>query len=71
CGVALGMLKEYITRLRNESQKKDMDIKYERIALISHEYLIPLYQKVGFILKGESKVVHGNEKWFDLTIELT
>ncbi|CAG8773825.1 25626_t:CDS:2, partial [Racocetra persica] len=69
-GVATHMLNEYITRLRNESQNRDVGVKYEMVALISHEYLIPLYQKVGFILKGESQVIHGNEKWFDLTFEL-
>ncbi|CAG8457429.1 22222_t:CDS:2 [Cetraspora pellucida] len=68
-GVAARMLNEYITKLRNESQNRDTDVKYERAVLISHEYLIPLYQKVGFILKGESQVVHGNDKWFDLTFE--
>ncbi|CAG8791928.1 36719_t:CDS:2, partial [Gigaspora margarita] len=57
-GVATCMLNEYIKRLRNESQNKDMNLKYERVALMCHENLIPLYQKVGFILKGESQVVH-------------
>ncbi|CAG8643285.1 5511_t:CDS:2 [Dentiscutata erythropus] len=68
-GVATCMLNEYIKRLRNESQNKDVNVKYERVVLMCHEHLIPLYQKVGFILKGESQVVHGNEKWFDLTFE--
>ncbi|CAG8698388.1 7330_t:CDS:2, partial [Dentiscutata heterogama] len=57
-GVALYMLKEYIKRLKNESQNKDVDGKYERVALISHKHLIPLYQKAGFILKGESEIVY-------------
>ncbi|RHZ72435.1 hypothetical protein Glove_242g143 [Diversispora epigaea] len=51
-GIATDLLKEYIKRLKNL-------YKYERIALISHKHLIPLYQKVGFIYKGESVIVHG------------
>ncbi|CAG8433159.1 9560_t:CDS:2 [Diversispora eburnea] len=62
-GIATDLLKEYIERLKNL-------YKYERIVLISHKHLIPLYQKVGFICKGESEIVHGNEKWFDLVLEL-
>ncbi|RIB25218.1 hypothetical protein C2G38_2138883 [Gigaspora rosea] len=69
-GVALCMLKEYIKRLKNESQNRDMNGKYERIALICHEHLIPFYQKAGFILKGESEIIYGNEKWFDFVLEL-
>ncbi|RIB25222.1 acyl-CoA N-acyltransferase [Gigaspora rosea] len=69
-GVALCMLKEYIMRLKNESQNRDMNGKYERIALICHEHLIPFYQKAGFILKGESEIIYGNEKWFDFVLEL-
>ncbi|RIB04560.1 acyl-CoA N-acyltransferase [Gigaspora rosea] len=68
-GVALCMLKEYIKRLKNESQNGDVNGKYERVALICHNHLIPFYQKAGFILKGESEIVHGNEQWYDLVLE--
>ncbi|CAG8783869.1 21270_t:CDS:2, partial [Cetraspora pellucida] len=57
-GISLCLLKEYIKRLKNESQNGDVDAKYERIALICHNHLIPLYQKAGFILKGESEIVY-------------
>ncbi|KAG9304529.1 hypothetical protein G9A89_020093 [Geosiphon pyriformis] len=60
-GIALKLLKEHI---------RGLDGRYAKVALISHEYLIPLYQKAGFILKGESKVRHGKEKWFDLILDL-
>ncbi|RIB27630.1 acyl-CoA N-acyltransferase [Gigaspora rosea] len=69
-GIALCMLKEYIKTLKNESQNKDVNGKYERVALICHEHLIPLYQKAGFTLMGESEIIWGNEKWFDLVLEL-
>ncbi|CAG8556418.1 10293_t:CDS:2 [Acaulospora morrowiae] len=68
-GVALALLKEYIKRLEKNSRNEGKR-KYERIVLISHDYLIPLYQKAGFVLKGESQIVHGNEKWFDLVLDL-
>ncbi|KAF0436891.1 acyl-CoA N-acyltransferase [Gigaspora margarita] len=58
-GIALCMLKEYIKRLKNETQNKDADGKYERVALICHEYLIPLYQKAGFTSMGESEIIYG------------
>ncbi|CAG8649810.1 18906_t:CDS:2 [Acaulospora morrowiae] len=73
-GVALALLKEYIKRLGKDFRELDRENegkrKYERIVLISHDYLIPLYQKAGFVFKGESQIVHGNEKWFDLVLDL-
>jgi arylalkylamine N-acetyltransferase len=57
-GVATRLLREYINLLK----KPDNEIKYKRCALLAHEYLIPLYQNVGFKLIGESEVVHGRFK---------
>ncbi|GAA5918327.1 hypothetical protein JCM5296_005605 [Sporobolomyces johnsonii] len=61
-GVALGLLDEYLRRLAH------MDgVKGAR--LISHEELIPLYQKAGFELVGKSDVVHGGQPWFELKVD--
>lgn len=56
-GVATKLLKEYISLLK----KSDNEVKYKRCALLAHEYLIPLYQNVGFKLIGESEIVHGKK----------
>ncbi|GAA6010488.1 hypothetical protein JCM10207_001329 [Rhodosporidiobolus poonsookiae] len=65
-GVALGLLEEYLTRLRDMSEKEGQ-VKGAR--LISHEELIPLYQKAGFELVGKSEVVHGPREWFELKVD--
>ncbi|CAG8451120.1 9178_t:CDS:2 [Funneliformis caledonium] len=67
-GVATKLLKEYISSLKGSGDVGE-DVKYERCALLAHEYLIPLYRNVGFKLMGESQVIHGPEKWFDLVME--
>ncbi|CAG8488416.1 3366_t:CDS:2 [Funneliformis mosseae] len=67
-GVATKLLKEYINSLKGSGDVGE-DVKYERCALLAHEYLIPLYRNVGFKLMGESQVIHGPEKWFDLVME--
>merc|ERR1719171_3102678 len=38
----------------------------KRVLLICKNNLIPFYESVGFELLGESKVVHGQDKWFDM-----
>ncbi|CAG8632893.1 10099_t:CDS:2 [Paraglomus brasilianum] len=49
-GVATRLVTEYVRRMKEEN--------YERIVLISHEYLIPFYENLGFKLVGESKIQH-------------
>ncbi|GAA5969239.1 hypothetical protein JCM21900_005014 [Sporobolomyces salmonicolor] len=61
-GLALNLLEEYLRRLA------EMDgVKGAR--LVSHEELIPLYQKAGFELVGKSDVVHGGQPWFELKVD--
>nr|CAG8548990.1 4236_t:CDS:2 [Entrophospora candida] len=69
-GIATSLLKEYIERILLLNNNDDVKKLHEKICLIAHKELIPLYEKVGFKLIGESEVVHGNEKWFDLEYEL-
>lgn len=61
-GVALALLKEYLTRLRS-------DKKLRGAVLISKENLVKLYEKAGFTLRGESEVVHGKDKWYELGVD--
>ncbi|ORX99722.1 acyl-CoA N-acyltransferase [Basidiobolus meristosporus CBS 931.73] len=68
-GYATQLVKEYIKRLQEANQRAE-EKKFDRIVLIAHDYLIPLYEKCGFILVGESEVIHGPEKWYELQIPL-
>eukprot|EP00729_Bicosta_minor_P004220 gene4220-3411_t len=42
----------------------------ERLLLIAHEELLPLYVKAGFTSRGVSEVQHGSRPWFDCHYEL-
>jgi hypothetical protein len=42
----------------------------KRAALICKELLIPLYQGAGFKLVGKSAIVHGQDPWFDMIMQL-
>ncbi|KXN85656.1 hypothetical protein AN958_10993 [Leucoagaricus sp. SymC.cos] len=67
-GIATRLLKEYVSRLRARVQTGS--VPYERIALISHEELIPFYENGGFTNLGKSEVVHGSLPWYELQVEL-
>jgi hypothetical protein len=41
-----------------------------QILLICKSDLINFYQNVGFYLIGESEVVHGKDKWFEMKYDL-
>jgi hypothetical protein len=58
-GIALALLREYISRL-------EQDRSLERVLLICHEELVPLYEKAGFELVGRSSVAHGAREWLEM-----
>lgn len=64
-GIALRLLKEYISTLDNAT-----NTPYTRILLIAHDDLVPLYEKAGFTLVGPSKVQHGARPWFEMRRDL-
>ena len=45
--------------------------KREGITLTCHDYLIPYYEKNGFINDGQSKSAHGGATWYDMVWETT
>ncbi|KAG1448079.1 hypothetical protein G6F56_009050 [Rhizopus delemar] len=66
-GIATDLLKNWIAQLKEiNTQKK----KYDRIAIMSRPSLMSFYENVGFVNKGQSKVVHGPEPWIDCVLEL-
>ncbi|KAF5354037.1 hypothetical protein D9756_007183 [Leucocoprinus leucothites] len=67
-GIATRLLKEYVSRLRLRAEAGS--VPYERVALISHEELIPFYENAGFKNLGKSDVVHGSLPWYELRAEL-
>lgn len=62
-GIALGLLREYVSRLERAAQE---GAAYERILLITHEDMRSLYEKAGFEWLGRSKVVHGPAPWYEM-----
>ncbi|KAF8582938.1 acyl-CoA N-acyltransferase [Ramaria rubella] len=68
-GIATALLKEYIRRLQH-AHNNDPDAQPERVLLICHEDLIPLYTKAGLMLVGPSPVEHGLYPWFEMRVDL-
>lgn len=66
-GVALSLLRAYVSRLKDARRE---NAPYRRVLLIAHEELIPLYVKAGFELVGLSSVVHGSRPWYEMRMFL-
>ncbi|KAJ7595949.1 acyl-CoA N-acyltransferase [Mycena floridula] len=64
-GVALALLREYISRLTS-----DQDAPYERVLLLTHKELIPFYTKAGFHLVSLSSIEHGSRPWYEMRMFL-
>lgn len=60
-GIALALLKEFVTRLGSDSLTK-------RALLICHDDVRPFYEKAGFEYVGHSAVVHGVLPWHEMRI---
>jgi PhzF family phenazine biosynthesis protein len=65
-GTGLAMLKEYIETLR----KMDMVHGIKKVVLLSKMEKVPFYIQAGFKVMGESKIVHGDDKWYDCELDL-
>jgi ribosomal protein S18 acetylase RimI-like enzyme len=62
-GLGRMLMRAYIQRVESSGIA-------DRIALLSHEEMIPFYEKVGFKSLGKSSVEHGGGGWFDMVLEL-
>lgn len=65
-GIALSLLHDLIARLKSQTI---LPLPH-KVSLISHAHLMPLYEKAGFVSIGESNIVHGPEKWFEMQLQL-
>lgn len=61
-GVALSLLKHFVEQVK-------LSAKVKGCRLITHEELVGLYEKCGFEMVGESAVVHGERKWYEMKID--
>ncbi|KZT54271.1 acyl-CoA N-acyltransferase [Calocera cornea HHB12733] len=64
-GIGRALLEEYAKRAREGAMGG-----VQRIALLSRASLRELYKQVGFKEIGESEVQHGQEKWYDMVLDL-
>ncbi|KAJ1725073.1 hypothetical protein LPJ53_000724 [Coemansia erecta] len=68
--VASRMLNEYTDSIRRYNETAGHNVKIERLAMLSRENLVPLYERAGYRTLGQSSVVHGAEKWYDCVLDL-
>lgn len=69
-GVANKLLTTYTEAIRQYNKEATTSRQIKRLAMMSREHLVPMYERAGYKCLGESSVVHGNEKWFDCVIDL-
>ncbi|KAJ2083918.1 hypothetical protein H4R24_000448 [Coemansia sp. RSA 988] len=86
-GVASRLLEEYTSAIRRYNNSIDPSAcKINRLALLSRENLVPLYERAGYKTLGKSSVVHdilmvlpaivisdvsvGTESWYDCILDL-
>lgn len=62
-GLGSTLIKAYLDRMETQ------DV-VDSAALIAHDYLIPYYEKFGFVNKGKSKAQFGGGGWYDMVKEL-
>ncbi|KAL6717208.1 hypothetical protein ACLMJK_005123 [Lecanora helva] len=63
-GLAKTMMKSYQQRMETSGIA-------DRIALLAHSHLVKMYEGMGFVDKGESKVKFGGGGWTDLIYEFS
>lgn len=62
-GLGKTLMKAYLQRMESHGVA-------DRVALITHEALIPYYEALGFESKGKSQAKFGGGGWFDMVREL-
>ncbi|KAJ2663952.1 hypothetical protein IW148_002281 [Coemansia sp. RSA 1199] len=67
-GLATRLLKLYVDSIREYN--RETEVRITRLALLSHKYLLSLYEGAGFTTVGVSSVEHGSEHWYDCVLDL-
>ncbi len=63
-GLASALLRRYLEEVASSRPR------VERALLLSKASLMRLYEAAGFLNRGPSKVAHGREQWYELSLEL-
>ncbi|KAK8159707.1 hypothetical protein IWX90DRAFT_508418 [Phyllosticta citrichinensis] len=63
-GLGRTLLKAYVQRIQNAGVA-------DRIAIITHEHLVPFYEAVGFVNRGPSKNDFQGVRWVDMVLEFS
>jgi len=62
-GIARQLIQHFIEEVRQN--------KKEKVLLICKDYLIPYYEKLGFIHAGLSRSTHGGAEWHEMRLSFT
>ena len=58
------MLKSYVQYVQQSTPQA------KRLALICKQYLVDFYSSCGFQMVGPSPVVHGQDAWFEMKLDI-
>lgn len=61
--IATSLLRTYLSRASDDG-------RVDRVVLICHQELIPLYEAAGFTLVGKSDVQHGERQWYEMFVDV-
>ncbi|GAA5942111.1 polyamine acetyltransferase [Sporobolomyces koalae] len=64
-GIAKTMLNDYVATFAQPTRAHPL----QGIRLIAKENLVAMYEHAGFVSRGKSKVVHGQDPWYELGID--
>lgn len=67
-GIASAMMSAYLVHVSGLKKTKYPNLK--KISLICKEHLVGLYKKAGFVLVGPSSIVHGEDVWYDMDMDV-
>uniref|UniRef100_A0A7S3QJF7 N-acetyltransferase domain-containing protein n=1 Tax=Chaetoceros debilis TaxID=122233 RepID=A0A7S3QJF7_9STRA len=65
-GIGSKMMKNYLESLKKMELKRGID----KVVLISKKKNLMFYLDAGFVIKGKSNIVHGEENWYDCECEV-
>lgn len=61
--------KGYATQLMNHAIQESKNRGYNGMVLTCKDYMIPFYERFGFVNEGISKSIHGNVTWYQMRLQ--